>query len=192
MFSCELLIITDLDGKLLDVKDGSYTVSIGNSVYVWSGDNDAKKEDIQYFPLSTGQWVDASTTGRPPAAMWGCSCAAIHRQWYFFGGWCDRDSCYHNSITQLDTISLQWREIEPNATGPVMKRAYGGMISLENDGMYYLLVIGGKGSQPTIHQRCAQYFDRGNGTWRTNEHSLYSILSSKFKHKYMCKSILGV
>ena len=55
------------------------------------------------------------------------------------------------AATQLDTDSLQWRELEPtDATRPVMRRTNGGMISLEQDGVYHFLMIGGYGSEPAI------------------------------------------
>ena len=57
--------------------------------------------------------------------------------------------CYHNNITQLDTVSLQWRELEPtDATRPVMmKMMVVAMISLEHDGVHHLLMIRGYGSE---------------------------------------------
>ena len=99
---------------------------------------------------------------------------------YYFGGWCCHDDYYHNSITQLDTVSLQWRELEPtDATRPVMRRAWGGMISFEHDGVHHLLMIGGRGSKPAVQLPHNKYIERSNGRWCTNEHSMYNISSSK-------------
>ena len=93
----------------------------------------------------------------------GYSCTAIDDQLYYFGGYCCHDDCYHNNITQLDTVSLQWRELEPtDATRPVMMRAAGGMISLEHDGVHHLLMIGGGGSEPAVQLPHYKYI---HSTW---------------------------
>uniref|UniRef100_A0A1X7SD67 Uncharacterized protein n=1 Tax=Amphimedon queenslandica TaxID=400682 RepID=A0A1X7SD67_AMPQE len=102
---------------------------------------------------------------------------------YYFGGYCGHDVCYHNSITQLDTVSLQWRECEPtNATRPVMKRGYGGMVSFKHNGVPHLLMIGGTGSKPVVQQPHNKYIKLDNGRWRTNEHSIYNISSRKWSN----------
>ena len=170
------------------------TVSVGDSLYVWAGeqaglpfvhDSDEKRKltsNIQYFTPSTGQWVSRATTGTPPLGVNAYSCTAINNQLYYFGGRCRHDDCFHNNITRLDTVSLQWRELEPtDATRPVMRRANGGMISLEHDGVYHFLMIGGCGSAPAVQLPHYKYIQAPNGNWRTNEHSIYNLLSSKFE-----------
>ena len=136
--------------------------------------------NIQHFTPSTGQWITRGTTGTPPLGIIGYCCTAINDLLYYFGGECGHDDCYHNSITQLDTVSLQWRELEPtDATRPVMRRAYGGMISFEHDGVHHLLMIGGYGSEPAVQLPHHKYIESSNGKWCTNEHSMYNISSSK-------------
>ena len=137
--------------------------------------------NIQHFTPSTGQWITRSTTGTPPLGVGAYCCTAINDQLYYFGGQqCGHDICYHNSITQLDTVSLQWRELEPtDATRPVMGRAYGGMISFEHDRIDHLLIIGGIGSKPSIQLPRNKYSELPSGRWRTNEHSMYNLSSSK-------------
>ena len=136
--------------------------------------------NIQHFTLSTGQWITRGTTGTPPLGVRGYCCTAINDLLYYFGGECGHRGCYHNSITQLDTVSLQWRELEPtDATRPVMRRAAGGMISFEHDGVQHLLMIGGLGSKPAVQLPHYKYIELPNGLWRTNEHSIYNISSSK-------------
>ena len=137
--------------------------------------------NIQHFTPSTGQWVSRATTGTPPLGVREYFCTAIDDQLYYFGGWCGHDNCYHNTITQLDTVSLQWRELEPtDATRPVMRRANGGMISLEHDGVHHLLMIGGYGPKPAVQLPHYKYILLPNRMWRTNEHSIYNLSSSKF------------
>ena len=169
------------------------TVSVGDSLYVWAGgqdglprvhDSEEKRKfasNIQHFTLSTGQWVSRATTGTPPLGVIGYSCTAIDNQLYYFGGWCGHDDCLHNSITQLDTVSLQWRELEPtDATRPIMRRGWSGMISFEHDGVHHLLIIGGVGSEPAAQLPHYHYKRLPNGNWRTSEHSMYNLASSKY------------
>ena len=172
------------------------TVLVGDSLYVWAGsqddlpsvhDSEEKRKwtsNIQHFTPSTGQWVSRATTGTPPLGVIAYSCTAIDDQLYYFGGYCNHDDCYHNNITQLDTVSLQWRELEPtDAIRPVMMRCTGGMISLEHDGVgvHHLLMIGGVGgSKPAVQLPHYKYIQLPSGNWRTNEHSIYNLSSSKF------------
>ena len=176
----------------IDERAGHCTVSVGDSLYVWAGlqvvlpqvhDSEEKRRitsNIQHFTPSTGQWITRDTTGTPPLGIIGYCCTAINDLLYYFGGDCGHDACCHNSITQLDTVSLQWRELEPtDATRPVMRRGFGGMISFEHDGVHHLLMIGGRGSKPAVQLPHNKYIELPNGHWRTNEHSIYNISSSK-------------
>ena len=147
--------------------------------------------NIQHFTPSTSQWVSRATTGTPPLGVCGYSCTAIDDQLYYFGGWCHHDNCCHNNITQLDTVSFQWRELEPtDATRPVMMRGYGGMISLEHDGVHRLLMIGGGGSKPAVQLPHYEYIQLSGGHWRTNEHSIYNLSSSKIYNNYVVLSFM--
>ncbi|XP_019854364.1 PREDICTED: uncharacterized protein LOC109583442 isoform X2 [Amphimedon queenslandica] len=177
-----------------------HTVSVNNSMYVWAGnqgrlpevhDGEEKRwftSNVQQFTPSTGQWLTRSTTGTPPLGVCGYCCTAINDVLYYFGGYCGHDFCYHNSITQLDTISLQWRELEStDATRSVMRRAFGGMLSFDQDGVHYLLIIGGKGSKPAVQLQYNKYIEFTDGRWRTNEQSIYNISL----RKWSAPSIIG-
>ena len=146
-------------------------------------DSEGKRKitsNAHHFTPSTGQRITRSTTGTPPLGVRSYCCTAINDQLYYFGGYCGHPGCYHNSITQLDSVSLQWRELEPtDATRPVMRRGYGGMISFEHDGVHHLLMIGGQGSEPAVKLPDHKYIELPSGNWRTNEHSMYNLSSSK-------------
>ena len=181
------------------------TVSVGdNSLYVWAGGQPSLPEvhnsegkrritsNIQHFTPSAGQWITRGTTGTPPLGVREYCSTAINDLLYYFGGYCGHDSCYHNSITELDTVSLRWRELEPtDATRPVMRRGYGGMISFEHDGEHHLLMIGGTGSKPAVQLPHYKYIKLRNGRWRTNEHSIYNISSSKISLYLFIINIIG-
>ena len=160
---------------------------------MWAGEQDGLPEvhdseekrkltsNIQHFTPSNGQWVSRATTDTPPLGVMGYSCTAIDNQLYYFGGYCGHDDCFHNNITQLHTVNLHWRELEPtDATRPVMMRAWGGMISFEHDGVHHLLMIGGAGSKPAVQLPHYKYIQLLLGGWYTNEHLIYNLSSSKF------------
>ena len=60
-----------------------------------------------------------------------------------------------------------------------MKRGYGGMITIENDGVHCSLMIGGIGSPPTIELPNTQYVKLSNGCVQTDEHNMYNICTGK-------------
>ena len=185
-------MVAIIDHYELNARVHHRAVSVGDALYVWAGaqaglprvhDSEEKRKwtsNIQHFTPSTGQWVSRATTGTPPLGVSGYSCTAIDDQLYYFGGSCRHGHCYHNNITQLDTVSLQWRELEPtDATRPVMMRGKGGMISFEHDGVHHLLMIGGLGSKPAVQLPHYKYNRLLCGKWCTSEHSIYNLSLSK-------------
>uniref|UniRef100_A0A1X7UN70 Protein kinase domain-containing protein n=1 Tax=Amphimedon queenslandica TaxID=400682 RepID=A0A1X7UN70_AMPQE len=181
-------------------RTGHRTVLVGDSLYLWAGNqvglpevHDSEKKrritsNIQHFTPSTGEWITKDTTGTPPLGILGYCCTAINDLLYYFGGYCGHGDCFHNSITQLDSVNLQWRELEPtDATRPVMRRGHCGMTSFEHDGVHHLLMIGGKGSKPAVQLPHYKYIMLPSERWRTNEHSIYNISSKKWSHP----SIIG-
>ena len=167
---------------------GHDSVLIGDTLYTWSGgrsdiprvhDSDHKRKatsHIEIYHLHTGQWSTKPTSGKPPLGVAGYSCSAVNDNIYYFGGRCGHDNCYHNSLNELNTVTATWNELQPTSDHiPVMKRAYGGMITIEDDGVHCLLMIGGIGSPPTIELPNAQYVKLSSGRVRTNEHNMYNI-----------------
>ncbi|XP_019857992.1 PREDICTED: uncharacterized protein LOC109586177 isoform X2 [Amphimedon queenslandica] len=184
-----------LDYPGLEARFFHSAATVGDSLFVWAGDQAGlpKVHDsiekrkftntIQHFTASSGQWFARETTGTSPLGVTGYYCAAINDYLYYFGGYCNHDNCFHNSITQLDTISLRWRELKlTDATRPVMRRGCGGMLSFEHDREHYLLMIGGIGSKPAVQLPDYKYIESKlhSGRWRTNEHSMYNLSSGKW------------
>ena len=166
------------------------TVVIKDWMYAWGGyepglppvhssnEKQTFTSKIKKFHLTSGQWNVKATSGNPPLGVIGYSCAAVGEKIYYFGGWCGHDVCYYNSLNELDTVNLTWKQLQStdNHTS-VMKRGYGGMITVEDDGTY-LLMIGGIGSPPTVQIQQAQYV-YSEGRVRTNECNMYNILTGK-------------
>ena len=144
---------------------------------------------IKIFHLPSGQWNVKVTSGNPPLGVVGYSCTAVGEKIYYFGGWCGHDDCHHNSLNELDTVNFNWKRLQSTDNHIfVMKRAYGGMITVEDDGTY-LLMIGGTGSPPNealqLQQAQYIYLVKRDGRVCTNECNMYSILTGKCQYRYM-------
>ena len=131
---------------------------VGNHLYIWSGSqsglpnshNDESKRKftscVEIMNLETGKWKQVATTGNPPLGVTAYSSAVIEKNILYFGGYCNHDRCFHNSITSLNIESLLWKELfstHPHAS-PMIKRGCG-MIPVKLDGKNHLFVIGGYG-----------------------------------------------
>ena len=141
---------------------------------------------LKVFHLPSGQWIIKTTSGNPPLGVAGYSCSTVGNKIYYFGGYCGHDYCYHNSLNELDTVTLTWKQLQCTDDNIfVMKRAFGGMITVENDETY-LLMTGGYGSQPTVQLQQAQYIQTHDGcAIRTNECNMYNILTGKCQYRYI-------
>ena len=179
------------------VKERAFhdTVVIGDVLYLWAGrqedlprvhDSDKKKEltsNIEFYHVPSGQWSIKPTSGKPPLGMWGYSCSAVNDKIYYFGGYCGHDYCFHNSLNELDTVTAKWKELQPtNDYVPVMKRATG-VITIEDDGIHCLLMIGGEGSPPTVELPDTEYVQLRSGIVRTNEQNMYNLFTGKYANQ---------
>ena len=91
-------------------RDSHSTVQVGDYLYMWGGDqpglpevhnNEEKKSMcsvMEVCHIRTGQWEQKPTTGNPPLGVWGYATAVIRNEIFFFGGFCNHDDCYHNSL----------------------------------------------------------------------------------------------
>ena len=167
-------------------------------MYAWGGDEyglsyvhssnekQTLTSKIKIFHLPSGQWNVKATSGNPPLGVMGYSCTAVGEKIYYFGGSCGHNLCYHNSLNELDTVNLTWKQLQSIDNHiSVMKRCNGGMITVEDDGTYmYLLMIGGVGSPPTVQLQQAQYIYSHDGQCvRTNECNMYNILTGKCQYR---------
>ena len=169
------------------------TVVIGDVLYLWAGthedlpavhDSDKKRKltsNIELYHVPSGQWSIKPTSGKPPLGVSRYSCSAVNDKIYYFGGYCSHDYCYHNSLNELDTVTAKWKELQPtNDDILVMKRADGGMITIEDDGIHRLLMIGGIGSPQTVELPDTKYFEINDDRICTNEQNMYNLSTGKY------------
>ena len=162
--------------------------------------------DIQKFSLSSGKWVVNKTNGMPPQGIAGYCCSVIGDQAHYFGGnnFLKRGDL-HNSVTQLSIDTLHWKVLkETNPDLPVMRRAYGGMVSFECNGKHHLLIIGGIGLAPTKQVSATEYWlcqkddvlIDATTLYQTNEHSIYDISAGIHCHldliAFTCMMIISL
>ena len=76
---------------------------------------------------------------------------------------------------------MSWTQLHPNDESR-MKKAYGGMLSLEFDGTDYLFMVGGIGSiAPAVKHPQFQYEAIKTDTVVTNEQLLYNLSNGEFQ-----------
>ena len=169
---------------------------VGEVLYCWGGDqqglphvhdSDLKRgytSTVDTLNLLSGSWSSQITTGTPPLGVLGVSCTTNINNIYYFGGWCGHDVCYHNSLNCLDTLTLQWRELQPTGNNSVSKRLCSGMMLMESeDEPQQLLIIGGKVplSAITLFHHQFQYIKLAYDDDRalTNEQNIYNLSTGK-------------
>ena len=167
---------------------------IGDSLYLWAGaqpdlpevhDSPQKRKltsTVETFSFSSARWSSHLTRGTPPLGVAGYSCTAFHSNIYYYAGWCGHDDCYHNSLNVLNTLTMSWTQLHPNDESR-MKKAYGGILSLEFDGTDYLFMVGGIGSTaPAVKHPQFQY-EQLNIDLLTNEQLLYNLSNGELQFK---------
>ena len=159
---------------------------IGDNLYLWGGNkvssvhnNDEKRRltsQIAILNITSGIWNSRPTNGCPPLGVKGCLCILSNDKIFFFGGWCQHDLCYHNSLNELDISTLTWTQLQSTDDSiTVMKRGFGGIMSSEQAGHHCLLVVGGIGSLPFVKLPQVQYNQLHNGKVSTNEQNIYDL-----------------
>ena len=164
---------------------------IGDSLYLWGGnypdlppvhDSPQKRKltsTVETFSFSSARWSSHLTRGTPPLGVACYSCTTFRSNIYYYAGWCGHDHCFHNSLNVLNTLTMSWTQLHPNDES-MMKKAYGGMLSLEFDGTDYLFMVGGLGSTaPAVKHPQFQY-EQLNDRVLTNEQLLYNLSNGEF------------
>ena len=147
------------------------TIRVGSNVYMWAGEMDGLPEVhdsqekrrfvscVEVFHSERGDWTRRSTRGDPPLGVYGYGCTAVGDELYFFGGYCNHDVCYHNSIHSLSTLSFHWQELSPTTFegGPPMRKGYCGTVAFKEGEEDILYIVAGRGPTPSHHQPGVQY-----------------------------------
>ena len=153
----------------MERKDHS-TIKIGDYLYMWGGDqpdlpreHDSEEKralfsvmEVCHFTSCGPRWEQKPTTGTPPLGVSGYAAAAIRNEIFYYGGYCGHGDCMHNSLFSFNVDTFNWKELSPTTFhrhGP-RKKQLCGMVAVQLDGEYYLVVIGGSGPP---EQRYASY-----------------------------------
>ena len=80
---------------------------------------------------------------------------------------------------------MSWTQLHPNDES-MMKKGYGGMLSLEFDRTDYLFMVGGVGPTPAVKHPQFQYEPIKDGKVYTNEQLLYNVSNGEFNF-LVCK-----
>ena len=164
---------------------------IGDSLYLWGGNrpdfpsvHDSPQRTkltstVETFSFSSARWSSHLTKGTPPLGVMGYTSAIIRSNIYYYAGWCGHDYCYHNSLNELNTLTMSWTQLHPNDES-MMKKVSAEMLSLKIDVTDYLFMVGGSGPSPAVKHPQFQYDQLKSGIFRTNEQLLYNLSNSEF------------
>lgn len=166
------------------------TVVINDNVYMWAGnqyglpevhDSEEKRRmtcPVEIFNIADGTWKTKLTKGKPPLGVHNYACTSVRNCICFFGGHCNHDGCYHNSLNELNVDSLQWTQLSPTTDkqGLPIKKEGCGMVSFTCNNEDIALIVGGCGlptktPQPTLGDDVA-----------TNEHHMYNFSTGEYKY----------
>ena len=188
-----------LDYQLVE-RSGHSTLKVGDYLYMWGGiqpglpaahNNEKKKamsSVIEVHHLPTGTWQQKATIGNPPLGISGYASAVIGSEIFYYGGYCNHDDCYHNSLYSFNVDTLTWKLLSSTTPhhGPRMKH-HCGMVPIHFDGENYLVLIGGYGPayNNTLKQPGAQYWQKNlvaAGMQHTNEIYYYKLSTGQIEY----------
>ena len=178
-----------------DYRRGHQTIRVGSNVYMWAGDVDGMPEVhdgqekrrfvscVEVFHSERGDWTRQPTSGAPPMGVYRYGCTAVGDALHFFGGYCNHDDCYHNSIHSLSTSSLHWVELSSTTCtseggAPMSKRSCG-TVSFKDGEEDILYIVAGHGPTPSYHQPGAQYEAFFGDLVFCNEQHMFSLSTSE-------------
>ena len=166
---------------------GHCNALIDGKVFMWGGHcgaagiPDDHRNVIDIYDPASQRWSQQKTSGPSPPGLVGAACVGISPYMYIFAG-LDTDADEHfNTIHQLDTRSLVWKEVKAvNPLEAPMKQAGARMVSYSTS---LLVTIGGYGRLPDTPQSRADYVadtDEGyKGRGWTNELGVFNLTTSK-------------
>ena len=136
---------------------------------------------VDVFHCENGDWVHQPTSGAPPLGVRGYGCTAVGDTLHFFGGYCYRGNCFHNSIHSLSTSSLHWVELSPTTSEgrAPMRKNLCGTVAFKDGEEDILYVLAGRGPTPTYCQPGAQYQVVDSVSVRCNEQHMFSLSTSE-------------
>ena len=93
------------------------------------------------------EWSVQQTKGDPPLGVAWCAYTVVGKRIIIYGGFCQHDNCYHNTLHELDTSILTWRQLAASdAPGAPMKKWNSGLVAYNSSGdPEKLAVFGGYG-----------------------------------------------
>ena len=177
------------------LRPGHSTVVINDNVYMWAGswselpkvhDSEEKRRmtcPVEIFNIADGTWKTKLTKGKPPLGVRSYACTSVGNCICFFGGHCNHDDCYHNSLNELNVDSLQWTQLSPTTDkqGLPIKKWNCGMVSFTCNNEDIALIVGGYGSPTETPQPNATYVTLHSGNVATNEHHMYNFSTGEYK-----------
>ena len=140
---------------------------------------------VEIFNIADGTWKTKLTKGKPPLGVRSYACTSIRNHICFFGGYCNHDDCYHNSLNELNVDSLRWTQLSPTTDkqGLPIKKNLCGMVSFTCNNEDIALIVGGRGSPTETPQPNATYVTLPSGNVATNEHHMYNFSTGEYEYR---------
>ena len=171
---------------------GHTPLLVGGNLYLWGGLMDGMPEvhdspekikflsSVDVFQVDSGCWIRQVTSGTPPLGASEYSCTAVGDSLYYYGGDCGHYDCFHNSVHQLSTSSLQWMMLSPSTSESEapMRKIDCGMVAFRDGEEDILCVVAGCGV-PSYRQPGTQYEVVASGYTMCNEHHMLNLSTSE-------------
>ena len=158
---------------------GHVSAVVGGKLYVWGGHTkdftERKRElasTVHCYDSLLETWTANTCSGDPPPGLYLGACATAGHHVYVYGGY-DGVS-YHNSLHQLDTRTLTWRELSRAHTKKIGCR----MVAHDKK----LILFGGRGIPSGLTQPGAEFVvgeRHSDGRGLTNELYTFDLTLGK-------------
>ena len=139
---------------------------------------------VEIFDPNLKKWEQKPVTGALPPGLYAGACSSMIDTVYAFGGTDGINR--HNSLHQLETSSLEWRELKVhNPHDAPMKKSGCAMVSYNDD---TLVLFGGFGIPSKAIQSgstCIKDTRSSDGRGWTNEFHLFNLKEGNFHLRLM-------